>query len=72
MDKGSPANGSLYPISMAAAAMAVSQAELNVGRINSERFGVILGTGIGGIETLQNQAGVLAPKARPDQSFLYP
>ncbi|HHU79074.1 MAG: beta-ketoacyl-ACP synthase II [Caldicoprobacterales bacterium] len=47
---------------MAAAAMAVSQAELNVGRINSERFGVILGTGIGGIETLQNQAGVLAAK----------
>jgi 3-oxoacyl-[acyl-carrier-protein] synthase II len=48
---------------MAAAAMAVSQAELNVGRINSERFGVILGTGIGGIETLQNQAGVLAAKS---------
>jgi 3-oxoacyl-[acyl-carrier-protein] synthase II len=47
---------------MAAAAMAVSQAELNVGRINSERFGVILGTGIGGIETLKNQAGVLAAK----------
>ena len=47
---------------VAAAHMAVEQAELNINKVDAERFGVILGTGIGGIETLENQANVLKNK----------
>ena len=47
---------------VAAAHMAVEQAELNLNKVDAERFGVILGTGIGGIETLENQANVLKNK----------
>jgi len=47
---------------VAASNMAVKQADLNINRVNSERFGVILGTGIGGIETLENQANILISK----------
>ncbi|HHT66017.1 MAG TPA: beta-ketoacyl-ACP synthase II [Clostridiales bacterium] len=47
---------------MAASNMAVKQAELDMAKVNAERFGVILGSGIGGIETLENQAGILLTK----------
>ena len=39
--------------------MAVEDAELDTGEINSERFGVILGSGIGGMDTLEDQASRL-------------
>ncbi|HZJ76628.1 MAG TPA: beta-ketoacyl-ACP synthase II [Oscillospiraceae bacterium] len=41
---------------VAAARMTVEDAELDVREINSERLGVILGSGIGGMDTLENQA----------------
>jgi len=47
---------------VASAFMAVQNAELNLDKLNKERFGIILGTGIGGIETLEEQFGVLIQK----------
>ena len=47
---------------MAAAKMAVEQADLDWSRENSQRFGVLLGTGVGGLETMEKQAGVLHTK----------
>jgi 3-oxoacyl-[acyl-carrier-protein] synthase II len=47
---------------MAASNMAVQSAGLDLSKIDHERFGVVLGSGIGGIETLENQANVLYTK----------
>lgn len=47
---------------MAAAKMAVEQADLDWSRENSQRFGVLLGTGVGGLETMEKQAVVLHTK----------
>lgn len=43
---------------MAASKMAVEHSKLNIEKINSERLGVIIGSGIGGIETLESQHNV--------------
>ncbi|AKL95509.1 3-oxoacyl-[acyl-carrier-protein] synthase FabF [Clostridium aceticum] len=40
---------------IAASQLAVQDAQLNIEEIESERFGVILGSGIGGIETFEEQ-----------------
>ncbi len=47
---------------MVAAQLAVENAKLDLNKINNERMGVIIGTGIGGIETLENQYNVLLEK----------
>lgn len=47
---------------VAACKEAIEQAELNLDEIDKERLGVILGTGIGGIETLENQVNVFYSK----------
>ena len=47
---------------MAAAKMAVEDADLDWSRENSQRFGVILGTGVGGLETMEKQAVILHTK----------
>lgn len=47
---------------VAASQMAVENAELKLQDIDSEKFGVILGSGIGGIETLEDQHGRLKEK----------
>jgi len=47
---------------VAATKMAIEDANLNTDEINQERFGVILGSGIGGIETLEEQHKVLIEK----------
>lgn len=47
---------------VAASKMAVEDGKLNVEEINSERFGVILGSGIGGMETLEDQSRKLFNK----------
>lgn len=47
---------------VAATGMALEDAGLNLENENKERIGVILGSGIGGIETLEEQAAVLAEK----------
>jgi len=47
---------------MAAAKMAVEQADLDWSRENSQRFGVLLGTGVGGLETMEKQAVILHTK----------
>jgi 3-oxoacyl-[acyl-carrier-protein] synthase II len=47
---------------MAAAKMAVINSGLNLETINKDRTGVIVGSGIGGIETLVDQQNVLANK----------
>ncbi|MEN9815585.1 MAG: hypothetical protein RLZZ412_1567 [Verrucomicrobiota bacterium] len=44
---------------VAASRMAVNDAKLDVTKIDSERFGVIIGSGIGGMETIENQARIL-------------
>jgi 3-oxoacyl-[acyl-carrier-protein] synthase II len=44
---------------VAASRMAVNDAQLDVTKVDSERFGVIIGSGIGGMETIENQARVL-------------
>ena len=41
---------------VAAAQMAVEDAELNIEKIDTERFGVVLGAGMGGMHTLEDQA----------------
>jgi 3-oxoacyl-[acyl-carrier-protein] synthase II len=48
--------------SVAASFMAVEDAALNLNNVNQERFGVLLGSGIGGIETMENQLHVLDAK----------
>ena len=40
---------------MAATQMAVEEAKIDFSTVNKERIGVIIGTGIGGIETIENQ-----------------
>lgn len=47
---------------LAASSMAVNQAGLDKDKIDQNRFGVILGSGVGGIETLENQANILFTK----------
>lgn len=44
---------------VAASHMAVADAALDVTKVDSDRFGVIIGSGIGGMETIENQARVL-------------
>src|SRR5690554_360218 len=48
--------------SMAAAHMAIKDSEIDMNQVNPERAGVILGSGIGGIETLEKQSNVLYTK----------
>ncbi len=47
---------------VAASGMAIEDANLDLETADRDRIGVILGSGIGGIETLENQARVLAEK----------
>jgi 3-oxoacyl-[acyl-carrier-protein] synthase II len=47
---------------MAATKMAMNQAGLDGEKVNPRRFGVIIGSGIGGIETLENQGNILHTK----------
>ena len=42
--------------------MAMEDAALNMDKVDKERVGIILGTGIGGIETLEDQFEVLLKK----------
>ena len=51
---------------IASAAMAVSDAGLDTGKIDAERFGVLIGSGIGGITTLLEGEHVLLEKG-PDR-----
>lgn len=44
---------------VAASGMAIKHSGLDLKKVDVERFGVILGSGIGGIETLENQANIL-------------
>lgn len=47
---------------IAATHMAVENAGLDINKINQDRFGVVLGTGIGGLETLEEQGKTLLTK----------
>ena len=51
---------SIYGI--AAATQAVEDSKLNLDEIDKDRFGVIVGSGIGGMITIQEQAGKLFAK----------
>ncbi len=51
---------------MAAAQMAVERSRLDMEKVNKERMGVIIGSGVGGIETMENQHNVLLEKG-PDR-----
>ncbi|MBE3102422.1 MAG: beta-ketoacyl-ACP synthase II [Firmicutes bacterium] len=44
---------------VAASGMVIKHSGLDLKKVDVERFGVILGSGIGGIETLENQANIL-------------
>ena len=56
---------------MAATQMAVENSKLNMENVNKERLGVIIGSGIGGIETLEEQYNVLAEKGPNRISALF-
>lgn len=47
---------------VAACKMALEDAKLSVGELNGERVGIILGSGVGGIETLEDQHSKLLEK----------
>lgn len=47
---------------VAATKEAIIDAGLNIEKINKDKFGVILGTGIGGVETIENQVLLLKEK----------
>jgi 3-oxoacyl-[acyl-carrier-protein] synthase II len=47
---------------LAAAKMAVEDSKLDIESVPKERLGVIVGTGIGGIETMENQHSILLEK----------
>ena len=52
-------NDSYTQYAVAAARMAVEDAQVDTTKLDAERFGVIIGSGIGGMETIENQARVL-------------
>ena len=53
--------------------MAVEDAKLNLDSINKDRMGVIIGTGIGGVETIEQQHKTLLEKGNKRVSpFLVP
>ncbi len=56
---------------IAAAHIAVTQAGLDLEKVDSERFGVILGSGVGGIETMENNANILLTKGPSRVSPLF-
>lgn len=49
-------------MAVAASRLAVEDAKLDVTKVDSERFGVIIGSGIGGMETIENQARILVER----------
>ncbi|WP_195939798.1 beta-ketoacyl-ACP synthase II [Romboutsia sp. 1001713B170131_170501_G6] len=58
---------------IAASKMAVEDAKLNLDSINKDRMGVIIGTGIGGVETIEQQHKILLDKGNKRVSpFLVP
>ena len=58
---------------IAASKMAVEDAKLNLDSINKDRMGVIIGTGIGGVETIEQQHKTLLEKGNKRVSpFLVP
>ncbi|NTW05441.1 MAG: beta-ketoacyl-[acyl-carrier-protein] synthase II, partial [Peptococcaceae bacterium] len=56
---------------LAATKMAVEHAKLDMEKIDKERVGVILGSGIGGIETLEHQHKILLDKGPSRVSPLF-
>ena len=60
-------------LAMAASRMAFNDAGLKVGQVDSDRFGVIIGSGIGGMETIEEQTRNLIEKgARRVSPFTIP
>lgn len=58
---------------LAATKMAVEEAKIDFATVDKERVGVIIGTGIGGIETIENQHSLLLEKGTSRISpFLVP
>lgn len=58
---------------VAASKMAMEDAGLNVGDVEPSRLGVIIGSGIGGMETIENQSAVLVEKGpRRVSPFMIP
>lgn len=58
---------------LASAQMAVENSKIDLEKVNRERMGVIIGSGIGGIETLESQYGELNEKGpRRVSPFLVP
>jgi len=58
---------------LAATKMAVEEAKIDFAAVDKERIGVIIGTGIGGIETIENQHSLLLEKGTSRISpFLVP
>jgi len=56
---------------VAASKMATEDANLDISTVNSERFGVVLGSGIGGMETLEEQSRKLFEKGPKRVSPLF-
>jgi 3-oxoacyl-[acyl-carrier-protein] synthase II len=49
-------------LAMAAAKMSIQDSGLDLDRVNKDRFGVLVSSGIGGLKTLEDQYGVLMNK----------
>ena len=71
--KESNRNDTYTHYAVAAAKQAVKDARINLSNLNSEKFGVLIGSGIGGIGTIQKQSNNLLTKgARRVSPFFIP
>ena len=59
-----------YTYAVAAAKMAVADAKLEITEENAPRIGVWIGSGIGGMETYEEQFKILLRKARAGEPIL--
>ncbi|MDR3316927.1 MAG: beta-ketoacyl-ACP synthase II [Puniceicoccales bacterium] len=66
-------NDSFTHFAVAAAKMALEDAQLDIGRCNPYRIGVIIGSGIGGLQTIETQARILFTEGpRRSSPFMIP
>ena len=57
---------------MAATHMAMEEAAFDMDKLDKERFGVVLGTGVGGIETMEEQKKTLISGTGKSKSIFVP
>ena len=71
--KESRRNDRYTHLAMGAAKLALEDAQLDLARVNKDRFGVIIGSGIGGIHTYEEQAlRLFVEKSKKASAFMIP